>query len=139
MPVRRVGKGSVEYRRLGAIKGWETTEVCTTSMSEVGNYLRGQPPYTRVWVSVKGNIHIPSGEIKLDDEGRPVLTPAQQSKYAKPKERNVHLTIIHNEEYRALGDPDVQMRALRDMAPYWDPVSEDYDIEFFCVRTKEPL
>lgn len=138
-PPRRVSRGNVSVRRRGIIKGWETAEVCNTgNLLEVGRYLRGFDPGTRVWVTAYGYIHLPSDPELDEDTGKPIVT-SRNRKAASRRGDKEHLTVMANTELQDMTDPDIQWDTLRRMAVFYDPSADDYDIEYFCVRTKEPL
>lgn len=136
---RKVNRGAVEYRRKGNIKGWDTTEICTPDFTEIGRYLRGNfdPSRTRVWITACGTVFCYEG-----GAGRRALRSGEQA----------CITLIANIRLSMLGRPEVVEHMYQERKAFLDKeyCDEDddviegldeghYNIDYYCVRTREAL
>lgn len=121
--VRRVSAGEIEYRRKGIIKGWDTTEICTSDKEEINKYLSGMDPNTRVWISAYGMVYYYPGK------------PGAKIRAG----RRENITLLANTPLMYVDQPRAKAKIDRKLEAFKNPTDESYDIEYYCVRTKDPV
>ena len=113
----------LEIRELGERNGWLTTEICTTDQQQVNEYLAnfGYARNTRVWISAYGTVYL--------YKGKRALSSGEQA----------HVSLTENVEYSSLSSRGMKEHIAREMDVFRIPGTDDLDIEYYCVRVKEPL